>query len=310
MASRTRVAPAADRGYRVAARIAARSGRTYHLASRLLRHDARRAVHALYAYARIADDIVDGGLPATVAITALDDLDDARCDALASRGRGRVEPEVADVLAALADAVRRFGIDASTFDAFGRSMRMDLPGHPLHRSRFATLDELAEYTYGSAAVIGLQLLPVLGADPADRRTAAGAALLGEAFQLTNFLRDVAEDLARDRIYLPADQLAAFDVDETVLRGCAAAGRATPGVRRAVAHLIAVNRDQYRRAVPAADRLPGVSRPAIRAAAVSYARILDEIERRDCDVFAGRAVVPTSRRVVDATLACLRRPAPR
>lgn len=296
----------AARGYRLAEAITARSGRTYRLASSLLPKAARRAVYALYAYARLIDDIVDEpGVPADQA-RRMDALENGLRAALAGGVADDVTADEVDVLSALADAVARFGIDESTFTAFGRSMRMDLPGHPLFRNRYASLDELAEYTYGSAAVIGLQLLPVLGVDPSDDAAARGAALLGDAFQLTNFLRDVAEDLRRDRVYLPADQLAAFGVDDRALQDDAAAGRASRPTRRAVAHLIAINRDQYRRTAPALAALPWSTRPAIVAAASSYSAILTEIERRDCDVFADRAVVPMRRRIGHAAASTVRR----
>lgn len=285
-----------ERGYLLAERITRRAGRTYYLASRLLPPARRRAVFALYAYARLVDDVVDEpGLPDTQA-ARLDALESGLFAAISGSPAVGVCEDDADVLTALADAVRRLGIPVTSFDAFGRSMRMDLPGHRLFRNRYADLAQLAEYTYGSAAVIGLQLLPVLGADPTDAETAAGAVLLGEAFQLTNFLRDVGEDAARNRIYLPLDQLAAFGVDEAMLFGDAAAGSASTSMRRAIAHLIAVNRDQYRRAGTAIAALPPRTRPAIGAAARSYSAILAEIDAQDHDVFARRAVVPVRRRI--------------
>ena len=293
--------PDANRGYLLAEDITRRAGRTYYLASRMLPAADRRAVFALYAYARMADDIVDDPGRPEVQSARLDALESGLFAAVAG-GVGVVSRDEADVLAALADSVDRLGIPITTFDAFGRSMRMDLPGHPLFRNRYDTLDELAEYTYGSAAVIGLQLLPVLGADVADPDVAAGAALLGEAFQLTNFLRDVGEDAARDRIYLPRDQLSSFGVDEATLFRDATAGTASVPVRRALAHLIAINRDQYRRTGTAISALPPRTRPAICAAARSYSAILTAIEAQDHDVFARRAVVPVRRRVGHAIAA--------
>ncbi|MGB6126892.1 MAG: phytoene/squalene synthase family protein [Gordonia sp. (in: high G+C Gram-positive bacteria)] len=291
-----------EAGYQRAEAITRRAGRTYYLASRLLPSGGARAVFALYAYARLADDIVDEPAPGiTIAdqTARLDALEAGLFSALDANAHIDLPAAEADVVAALADSVRRFAIPTDTFIDFGRSMRMDLPGHPLFRNRYASFAELAEYTYGSAAVIGIQLLPILGVDRDNVETTAGAELLGEAFQLTNFLRDVAEDAARDRIYLPADQLAAFGVDDTRLMANAATGHADSSVRRAVKHFIAVNRDQYRRAAPAIEALPHRTRPAIRAAARSYSAILTEIERLDGDVFSRRAVVPMPRRLAHA-----------
>ncbi|GEE03352.1 phytoene synthase [Gordonia spumicola] len=282
------------RGFAVAASVTARAGRTYHLASLLLPAARRRAVHALYAYARMVDDAVDSGLPPEIAGARIDLLENGLRAALRSEpAPAALSVDDADVLAALAVAVADNGIAASTFDAFGRSMRMDLPGSPLFRNRYRSFDELAEYTYGSAAVIGLQLIPVLDADPS---LADGAALLGEAFQLTNFIRDVAEDLRRDRVYLPLDELAAFGVDEAMLSADLDRRRTSRPVRRAVAHLIAVNRDQYRRTASAIAGLPPTTRPAIAAAARSYSDILRVLDDADHDVMALRAVVPRRTRL--------------
>ena len=107
-------------------------------------------------------------------------------------------------------------------------MRMDIPGTPEYRTQYRTMAELDDYMHGSAAVIGLQMLPILGTvgDRAKRSRTPRA--LGEAFQLTNFIRDVGEDLDRGRLYLPADELAAFGVDAELLRGCRRTGRSIPG----------------------------------------------------------------------------------
>lgn len=315
-----------DTGYEVARAITARAGRTYYLASALLPPPRRRAVFALYAFARMADDIVDGDGDAAAKSAALDALSEGLRNALSGEPVARlaelhapephvtglhvtdVDPRQPPVLTALADTVARFEIDVATFDAFLTSMRMDLPGAPEFRNRYRTWDELAEYTYGSAAVIGLQMLPILGvcrgSAPGDVRytgeryadIASGAALLGDAFQLTNFLRDLGEDLDRGRIYLPTDELAVFGVDEDSLCADRAAARPSPALRRALGHVAAVNRDQYRRARPAIDALPPRTRPAIAAAARSYADILTEIERSDFNVLSRRAVVPVRRRL--------------
>lgn len=200
------------------------------------------------------------------------------------------------VLTALVDTIARYRIAPEHFRVFLDAMRMDVPGSPLFRNRYADMGELREYMRGSAAAIGLQLLPVLGTVVPVAEAEPAAAALGEAFQLTNFLRDVAEDLDRGRVYLPGDELAAFGVDAGLLAHCRRTGRTDPRVRRALAHLIAVNRAVYRTATPGIDLLRPRVRPAIRTAAVLYGEILDEIERHDYAVFDRRATVPTSRRL--------------
>lgn len=288
-----------DRAYRDCRRIAAAHGRTYFLATRLLEPERRPAVHALYAFARLVDDIVDAAdAPSRAAESA------ARLDLIEHELRARLvdAPVDADdsaetrVLLAVSDTIRRYSIAAEHFWVFLDSMRMDIPGGPQYRDRYATLAELGDYMRGSAAAIGLQLLPVLGTVVPVADAEPAAAALGEAFQLTNFLRDIGEDLDRGRVYLPADELAVFGVDAELLFHCRESGRTDPRVRRALAHLIAINRGIYRRAIPGIDLLTPRVRPAIRTAATLYSGILDEIERADYAVFTRRAVVPQHRRL--------------
>ena len=270
--------------YRACRLINAEHGRTYFLATRLLPPARRPAVHALYGFARLADEIVDspGPDPAT-ALTVLE-------TELAAALRG--EP-AHPVLVALADTVRRFGIDPGLFPVFLKSMRMDLTV-----TDYPDLAALAEYTYGSASAIGLMMLPVLGTTGPQSDAETAAAALGEAFQLTNFLRDVGEDLDRGRVYLPADHLAAFGVDRDRLMATRAVGGDRP-VRRAVAHFVAHTRAVYRAAVPGIALLEPVARPCVDTAARLYAGILDEITDADYDVLSRRAVVPRRRRLAVA-----------
>ncbi|WP_280389688.1 phytoene/squalene synthase family protein [Nocardia wallacei] len=284
--------------YRHCRAVAAAHGRTYFLATRLLSPGQRPAVHALYAFARTVDDIVDHGTKDTAA--QLDLIEQLLRDRLAphrsatATHAARLEWE--PVLWAVGDTIERYGIAPEHFWTFLDSMRMDVPGSPLFRNRYATMAELREYMRGSAAAIGLQLLPVLGTVGPRAEAEPAAAARGEAFPLTNFRRDVGEDLDRDRIYLPAADLAAFGVDDDLLRHGHRTGRTDARLRRALAHLIATNRALYRRAEPGIDLLYPRVRPAIRTAAALYAGILDEIERSDYAIFATRAVVPRHRRL--------------
>ncbi|MEV0030996.1 phytoene/squalene synthase family protein [Nocardia sp. NPDC050793] len=312
--------------YRACRTIAAEHGRTYFLATRLLSAHRRPAVHALYAFARMVDDIVDHAEPS---LARTGRADSTSPESLLTLGQGPANeldliekqlrtaleqgafaphdtpdapasPLRAQILSALADTVDRFAIDPEHFWTFLDSMRMDVPGTHRFRDRYATMAELREYMRGSAAAIGLQLLPVLGTVVPTVEAEPAAAALGEAFQLTNFLRDVAEDLDRGRVYLPADHLAAFGVDADLLAHCRHTGHTDPRVRRALAHLIAINRDVYRTAAPGIDLLEPRVRPAIQAAAALYAEILDRIEQSGYAIFHTRAVVPRHRRLLVAT----------
>jgi phytoene synthase len=276
---------ALEDAYRACRRINAHHGRTYFLATRLLPAASRPSVHALYGFARLADEIVDDASTPGDPAEALNSLEKALGEALSGG------PYAHPVLQALADTVRRHDIDESLFTEFLASMRMDLT-----ITGYATFADLAEYTRGSAGVIGLQMLPVLGTAVPRAEAAPYAAALGEAFQLTNFLRDVGEDLDRGRLYLPAAELAAFGVDRAMLERSWRAGRAERPVRRAVAHLVSYTHAVYRRAEPGIAMLSPGARPCMAAATAMYRRILDEIADADYDVLAGRVVVPTRRRL--------------
>ncbi len=118
-----------------------------------------------------------------------------------------------------------------------------------------------------------------------------ASALGTAFQLTNFIRDVGEDLDRDRLYLPVELWASFGVDVDLLREGRRTGTVDPRVRRALAHAVALARAEYRKAEPGLDLLPDRVRPGIRAAFVLYGRILDEVEASGFRVLDRRVTVP-------------------
>ncbi|HVW45395.1 MAG TPA: phytoene/squalene synthase family protein [Amycolatopsis sp.] len=274
-----------ERAYRHCRRINAQHGRTFFLATRLLPATARPGTHALYGFARIADEVVDNPGPGSDPDAALAELE-WRLDKLFAG-----DPQTDPVFVALADTVRRYELNRHLFDAFLRSMRMDLTV-----TEYATFADLSEYTYGSASVIGLLMLPVLGTPGPREEAAPAAAALGEAFQLTNFLRDIGEDLDRGRLYLPVAELGAFDVDRDLLVWCRAHGRADRRVRRALAALVAHTRAVYRRAAVGIPLLRKESRACVRTALVLYEGILDEIVRGDYDVLTRRVAVPVSRRL--------------
>lgn len=299
--------PALHDAYRLCRELNARHGKTYFLATRLLPVDKRAGVHALYGFARMVDDVVDVDVdgsptdaPSDLPIRPADIRASAELDVLEVRVRHALAGEALgddpsdQVLRALADTVERYRISHDYFWAFLHSMRMDIPGTDVHRSRYRTMAELSEYMYGSAAVIGLEMLPILGTSAADAE--APAAALGEAFQLTNFIRDMGEDLDRDRIYLPTDDLAAFGVDVELLRHCRDTGSTDPRVQRALAHFVAHTRAVYRIAEPGLDMLDSSVRPGMRTAFLLYGGILREVENGGYRVLEQRARVPRWRRL--------------
>ncbi|TXS31277.1 phytoene/squalene synthase family protein [Streptomyces sp. adm13(2018)] len=277
--------------YTACRRLNARHGRTYFLATRLLPADRRSAVHALYGFARHADDIVDDlGSGATLAEreAALDTLETEWEKALAG---GRVaEP----VVRAVADTRARYGIPAAHFRDFLASMRSDLSVRD-----YPTYEDLAAYMHGSAAVIGLQMVPVLGTVVPRAEAEPRAAALGVAFQLTNFLRDVGEDLDRGRVYLPADLLAAHGVDRSLLLWSRTTGRRDGRVTEALKDAASLTRRIYRVAEPGIAQLHSVSAPCVRTAFVLYRDILRAIEDDGFSVLHRRAVVGRRRRLAVA-----------
>ncbi|MEU6591433.1 phytoene/squalene synthase family protein [Streptomyces sp. NPDC046881] len=283
--------PALRAAYRHCRDLNARHGRTYFLATRLLPVERRPAVHALYGFARWADDIVDSLAPdsgAEVRARALTRLQE-EMEAGLRRGRG-AEP----VVHALADTVRRYAIDHAHFRDFMTAMRSDLTV-----TAYPTYADLSAYTHGSAAVIGLQMLPVLGTVVPREEAEPYAAALGVAFQLSNFLRDVGEDLDRGRVYLPADLLDGHGVDRDLLLWSRATGRPDPRITAALREFEALTRGVYREAVPGVDLLEPVARPCIRTATVLYGGILDAVARDGWTVLHRRSVVRRRRRAVVA-----------
>ena len=252
-----------------------RYGTTYYWSTKVLPRVKQHHVWALYAFCRYADDIVDDMGPAPV---------EQRAQALADFG-DRFFADVArgasddPVLKAVVHTVKAFDIDLDCFRRFLRSMTMDLTV-----ASYETWDDLRGYMDGSAAVIGEMMLPIL--EPLRPEAKQHARDLGDAFQLTNFLRDIDEDLDRGRQYVPQEDLRRFGVD-------LADRRATPQFVQLMQFEIARCRELYASADLGLDMLPPQSARCIGAARVLYGRILEKIEAQGYDVFAKRARVSTA-----------------
>ena len=269
-----------------------RHGRTYYLATRLLPAWKRRHVHALDGFTRYADEIVDR----TEALPPAERA--ARLTTWSDRFRAGLRGEPIDdaLLPAVLHTVAVFDLNLDDFDAFLRSMAMDLTVES-----YATYDDLLDYMEGSAAVIGTMMLPILGsADPAAAR--GPARQLGLAFQLTNFIRDVAEDLDLGRTYLPDEHLDRFGVSRADLLAARERGEATPQIKSLVAYECTVAREHYAAAAPGIPLLTGGSQACMRTAFRLYGGILGEVEAQGYDVFARRAVVPNRRRAAEVARA--------
>ncbi|MGB3354104.1 MAG: phytoene/squalene synthase family protein [Mycobacterium sp.] len=278
--------------FRECKKINARYGKTFFLATRLLAPKQRPAVHALYGFARRADDILDDfdGRGSELRADQLQTLSTRLFNALVENQPCDDDP----TLTAVVHTARKYDIGWNLFDDFLTSMRMDLTV-----TDYPDRAALDRYMYGSAEVIGLQLLPILGTVGPREDAAPHAAALGKAFQLTNFIRDVDEDLTRGRVYLPADELAAHGVDRELLKWCQDNRRIEPRVRRALMDQHAAARQIYAEAEPGIAELAPQSRPCVAAALTLYSEILARIEEIDFEIFGQRATVGKGRRLAVA-----------
>ncbi|WP_432982188.1 phytoene/squalene synthase family protein [Dactylosporangium sp. CA-233914] len=273
-------------------------GRTYYLATRLLPAWKRRHVHALYGFTRYADEIVDrteGRSPQERAA----ELAAWSAEFLRGLRGGHTDDPL---LPAVLHTIQVFDIDLEDFRKFLGSMAMDLTV-----TQYETYDDLLEYMEGSAAVIGTMMLPIL--ESTDRAAAREPARqLGLAFQLTNFIRDVAEDLQRGRIYLPQRDLARFGVARADLERALARGRSSEKIKSLIRYYTSVARRHYALAAPGIPMLAPASQACMNAAFRLYGGILDEVEAQDHDVFSRRATVPKWRRLAVALSCILAQPA--
>ena len=250
--------------------VARQHGRSFFLASRLLPAPRRRAILAAYAYCRVADDIVDR---ASVA-----GLDQARRELAA--WRDQLYHPTQPVAIAFAAAREDFGVPAAPVEHLLQGIASDLVPADIE-----DWPQLERYCYLVAGTVGLMVAPILGCRDSDALT--HAAELGIAMQLTNILRDVAEDAVMGRLYLPRKELAWYGVTgEAVL-----AGQPEPGFREFMAYQVGRARVLYASALRGVPALSPSGRATTLAAARLYGGILDEIEARDYDVLSARAFVP-------------------
>jgi phytoene synthase len=255
--------------------IARRYGRSFYLASLFLPRHRRTAIHATYAYCRVADDIVD-----EAGSRSFQEIED-RLQAWQDQLNDPRDP----VAIAFARARSEFNIPIQAAIDLLEGIRMDLEPR-----RYATWEELRRYCYGVAGTVGLLSAPILGC--ANDGALERAAELGIAMQLTNILRDVDEDAVTGRLYLPLDELAMFGCDpEAVL-----ARRADGDFVQLIQFQIARARSLYASSLRGLPALTPSGRLTTLAAARFYAGILNEIEAAGCDVFRGRARVSSVRKL--------------
>ena len=278
--------PALRTSYLECKRLNSLHGKTYYLATLLLPPEKRPFVHALYGFARYADEIVDD-LASTL-------TDDEKANSLKQWGEGVISDIKSgnsdDVIGrALVDTVKRFDIPIQYFQAFLHSMAMDLT-----ITEYQEYEDLQEYVYGSAAVIGLQMVSVLGIEKgfSINEVNAAAEKLGVAFQLANFIRDVGEDLDRGRVYLPIAELQAHGVTREMLERKVL----TPQIKSALKEQIERVRKLQQESMVGINMLAKQSRACIQAASELYCGIVDEVEKIDYQIFSKRAKTSNWRRM--------------
>jgi 15-cis-phytoene synthase len=248
--------------------------RTYYFSTRLFPPAVRRHVHALYAFTRHADEIVDDLNPGRAVEARLEALEAFEAETMAALAGEEVEDPI---LRAFTNTARERGIGRAHVEPFLRSMKMDTCV-----SRYPTYEDLEEYMYGSAAVVGLMMCRIIGVE--DNEALRHAEALGEAMQLSNFLRDIAEDWERGRVYLPLEDLKRFGYSEEDL--------ATGVVNEEFVELMRYEIDRARMLYLVADGgmgyIPRGRRYPVLVARHLYAAILEQIEGQSYDVFSGRA----------------------
>ncbi len=256
--------------FRQSEAITRQNSKTFYLATALLPREVGRAIRALYGFCRTTDDLVDNG-GATLA-----DVEAWR-EQVARPAAAQTDP----VLACWAATRERYGVNSRYELELIEGVALDL-----RRQRYANWPELERYCYLVASTVGLLSMPIIGLAPGVifEEAAPYAVKLGVALQLTNILRDVGEDAARGRVYLPHSDLARYRLTaDDILRGVydeRFVGLMQFEIKRA--------RDLFFRALPGIALLSPAARPAVGAAALLYRAILDEIEALEYQVHTQRA----------------------
>jgi len=255
--------------YQYCSDITKHHSRTFYIASGLLPAKKRQAVRALYAFCRVTDDIIDKN------------ADASRREIDLEMWRERISlsnPPHDDLVAlAWADARSQFNIPSGYATQLIDGVKQDLS-----KTRYATFEELAEYSYGVASTVGLMAMHIIGYNHED--AIPYAVKLGVALQITNILRDVGEDWRAGRLYLPQDELSAFGLDEAYFNAPAIDKKWRDFMRFQIER----NRKLYQDSWRGIAMLNPDGRLAIGAAAELYKAILTDIEAHDYQVFERRA----------------------
>ncbi len=246
--------------------------KTFYKAFSLLPPKKRKAVWAVYGFCRQVDDIIDEGSDPEAQLTVF------RTE-FASFLAGHT-PNADPMWLALEDVFRKFPMDPQAFHDMIAGQEMDL-----YKTRYYTIEELEHYSYHVASTVGLMLLPILAPKKVDELRESAVAL-GLGMQITNILRDVSEDLDRERIYLPIDEMVAshYMVEDLLNR------RLTKEFIEVWERLAARAEAHYDRAFSDMHHYPIDARLPVKSSAVFYKAILQSIRKKDYNIFEQRAYV--------------------
>ena len=279
-----------DIAYDHCQQVAKEHAKNFYYAFRTLPIRKRRAIYAAYAICRLWDDIADDDAPLSEKRRMFAETRRTLADTLSPPSdidpQRRSSPLLAPEFIALAHATSAFGIPARYYDEILDGVESDLV-----KDRFCNFDELRDYCYKVASVVGLICIEVFGYD--DSSAVDYAVDMGIALQLTNILRDLKEDAERDRIYIPQDEMAKFGYTEEDLKNEVVNDR----FRSLMKFQVDRARSYYGRSRPLFDMVELESRTCLRVLHEAYAAILDRIEQSGFDVFSQRIGLSTSEKLL-------------
>lgn len=284
--------PSLEEAYATCTAIAEGHYENFSIASRLLPHDIRQYLYAIYAFCRHTDDLGDEAAGDRLTLLA-----DWERELVHVYGGEPKHP----IMIALQDVVRRFGIPDEPFRKLIQANRMDQG-----RVRFDTYEELITYCEHSAIPVGQMVLYLLGDRSAESRALSDSTCT--ALQLANFWQDVARDFAMDRVYIPQEDMIRFGVAESDL----AHGSASPAFKNLLRFEVGRAQELFEQGLPLVDRIEGRMKLDIALFSKGGIRVLEAIRARDYDVLAKRPTVPALRKLwlalsTAARLAILKRP---
>ncbi|MCH8221870.1 MAG: presqualene diphosphate synthase HpnD [Chloroflexi bacterium] len=267
-----------EAAYAICQAITREGAKNFYYAFLTLPKEKRKAIYAAYAFCRVADDIADDEDMAVDRVAALSTLRETLLESYEGNARGAV-------FSALSDAAQRYSIPEKYFDDVIKGVEMDL-----HKSRYATFEELREYCYYVASAVGLICIEIF--EYTDPKAIEHAIDLGIAMQLTNIMRDVAEDAANGRIYLPKEDMDRFGYTEEELL----AGVNNQSFRSLMAFEAARARDYFERGRMLYPLLDRRSRACPKTLESVYSRLLDRMEAEDFPVFEKRVSISRASKI--------------